>query len=507
MIPAKVMIVEDERIIALDLKNQLKNLGYEVVAVVANGEDALAQAAATSPHLALMDVHLEGDLDGIETAQALLERHGTPSVLLTAYTDDDKVRRAGKGLTYGYLVKPWDPRELHATIQVTLARATAYRRVRESEDRFQSMSRMTSDYYWETDAGHRFTEAVYGFGHRPGVAGLMQIGKARWEIPSVTPDQAGWDSLRRTMDSHLPFRNFELSRIGDGTEERFFEVAGEPMFDDHGAFHGYRGVGREITERKLAERRLLNAQDHIERLNAELESRIAERTRDLGVAMTDLESFAYTVAHDLRAPLRALSGFCGILIEDHGGSLEAEPQRLLGVIDANARRMAALIDGLLEFSRLGRRSVTRSTVDMEAMARDVLTEMRLAGRYGAHEVQISPMPPCEADPLLMRAVWTNLIDNAAKYSSKAASPRISLGYDAATGAYFVADNGVGFDMQYSNKLFTVFSRLHTEAEFPGTGAGLAIVQRILQRHGGKAWAESAPGSGATFRFTPRASSG
>ena len=240
----------------------------------------------------------------------------------------------------------------------------------------------------------------------------------------------------------------------------------------------FTGIIRDITERK-------RIQEALQRTNAEL------------------ESFSYSVSHDLRAPLRAIHGFARILLEDHQAQLDPEARRLLGVIDQNTRRMGDLIDDLLAFSRLGRQELTTARVDMRELARGVADEMRSVEPERKLEIQIDPLPIAQGDRALLRQVFSNLLQNAAKFTRGKEPSHIEVGSrpDGNQNVYFVKDNGAGFDARYSDKLFGVFQRLHHADEFEGTGVGLAIVKRIVQRHGGKVWAEGKVGEGATFFFT------
>lgn len=241
---------------------------------------------------------------------------------------------------------------------------------------------------------------------------------------------------------------------------------------------------------------------HNERIHATLERDIADRQaaeRALEVTNRELEAFSYTISHDLRAPLRHIDGYARMLREDAEGQLDEEMLRYIAAIGDGARHMGTLIDDLLAFSRLGRKSIECARVDMNDLARRALADA--GGARSPAEVDIAPLPDAWADPVLLRQVWVNLLSNALKYSApRGSDARIAVTGEREDGRvrYIVRDNGVGFDMQYADKLFSVFHRLHNQEQFEGTGVGLAIVQRILARHGGQVWAEAAPDQGATF---------
>jgi len=249
---------------------------------------------------------------------------------------------------------------------------------------------------------------------------------------------------------------------------------------------------RETGRRHAAERALLDA-------NAALRLRAGQ----LESSNKELESFSYSISHDLRVPLRAVTGYARMLEEDYAAQLDDEGRRLLGVIGDNGRRMGELIDDLLAFSRLGRKEIAAATVDMAALAAGVVDELRGDDpAYARARVEIGTLPPAWGDRMLLRQVWMNLVSNAFKYSAHAAQPEVRIDGAAVEGGteYAVTDNGAGFDMRYYDKLFGVFQRLHGADEFSGTGVGLAIVQRIVVRHGGRVWARGEPGHGAEFRF-------
>jgi PAS domain S-box-containing protein len=259
---------------------------------------------------------------------------------------------------------------------------------------------------------------------------------------------------------------------------------------------------RDITERKRAEQALADSKRQIEELNIDLERRVEERTAALSAAYREMESFSYTVSHDLRAPLRAISGFSHVLIEDFHGEIPAEAQRLLARVAQNAERMGTLIDGLLEFGRLSRQSLRLQRLNPADVVREVVEEHAHAREGREVEIRIGDMPECRADRVLLKQVYANLISNALKFTRLRKKARIEVGaITMGLGpVYYVRDNGTGFDMQYSKKLFHMFERLHSPAEFEGNGVGLALVRRIIERHGGETWADSALDRGATFFF-------
>ncbi len=309
----------------------------------------------------------------------------------------------------------------------------------------------------------------------------------------------------------LPRDEWPLARILRGEKLRSVEVRIRRIQGDWQRVFSYGGTlvrdadGQPlmavVTFSDITERR--RAADVIDQLNTDLERRVVERTAQLQTANRELEAFCYSVSHDLRAPLRSLDGFSQALLEDYSDKLDAQGQNYLGRIRAGSQRMGQLIDDLLNLSRISRSEMSRELVDLSKMAHEVADELRAAEPQRDAEFVVADGLIARTDPRLLRIVLTNLFGNAWKFTAKQPHARIEFG---STGEnvgkeYFMQDNGAGFDQAYSSKLFGVFQRLHAASDFPGTGIGLATVQRIIQRQGGRVWAEGKVGQGATFHFT------
>jgi light-regulated signal transduction histidine kinase (bacteriophytochrome) len=300
-------------------------------------------------------------------------------------------------------------------------------------------------------------------------------------------------SLNQTVKSGLQKqRQFRIIR-GSDHAIRTIQASDAAIAGADGKTKQVVGINLDITETNL---RL----EEIRNLNASLKIRAAE----LESSVKELDSFSYSVSHDLRAPLRAIDGFSKILEEDYAAILDVEGRRVIGVIRSEAQRMGRLIDDLLTFSRLGRQRVESVAIDMNAMARRVFDELVAMEPGRTIHLNLHPIPPAFGTEAMIRQLWINIIGNAVKFTGKRNVAEIEIGFttgESGEHVYFVKDNGAGFDMRYVDKLFGVFQRLHTSEEFPGTGVGLALVMRIINRHGGRVWAEGEMNKGATFHFT------
>lgn len=334
----------------------------------------------------------------------------------------------------------------------------------------------------------------------------LRLGASRFIIKPVDPDQF-LATLREVIDDYQSGRlyspsapaepeevllksyNWRLVRKLDRKVAQLEQVTQQLQA-------ALKEKSREVVEREKAE-------EEVRRLNTELEERVHQRTGELAAANEDLQTFAYAVSHDLRAPLRAILSYSEIVAAGSRDKLNERDRSFLDKVQFEARRMGQLIDALLQLSRAMRGELRREPVNLSQLALEIEAELRREQPNRPAEVRVAPGLVAQGDPVLLRSVLRNLLGNAWKFTARSAQARIEFGQEKQgdKSAYFVSDDGVGFDMKVAGKLFLPFHRLHDPSEFPGTGIGLATVQQIIRRHGGKVWARSAAGKGATFYFT------
>jgi PAS domain S-box-containing protein len=370
--------------------------------------------------------------------------------------------------------------------------------LRSNEERLALALEINQTAAWDfditTNEVHRSVEHDRIFGYEA----LQPVWTFEHFIAHVAPDER--DRIRRrferTLTSPVDAWSFDCRIQRCDHELRWIAVRGRSRRDEDGAIRTLSGVVQDVTDRKQIE-------EEITRLNTDLEGRVEQRTQELEAANRELEAFSYSVSHDLRAPLRTVDGFSQAVLEDFGEELPAEGQRYLRIIRDGAQRMGRLIDDLLSFSRLSRQPLNARPIDMRELACDSWQEINAHQECAGAEVVIETLPLSAGDPALLRQVWLNLLSNALKYSRGRKPPRVYVGSRRENGhdIFYVRDNGTGFDMQYAHKLFGVFQRLHRSEDFEGTGVGLAVVQRIIHRHGGQIWADAVIDKGATFFFT------
>jgi PAS domain S-box-containing protein len=391
--------------------------------------------------------------------------------------------------------------KLSGTVQDITERKHAEEELRRSEKRYRGIFENVQDVYYETTVEGTILEVspsieVVSKGQYPRDD---LIGKSMWDFYA---DSGERQALIKMLLEHGKVTDFEVMLKNRDGSQIPCSISSLVLFDDKGRPEKIIGSMRDIARRKQAE-------DELHKLNAELEQRVSERTTQLEAANKDLESFVSSISHDLRAPLRAIDGFSSILLEDYAGKLDDEGKQLLNNLRANTLRMNRLISDLLVLSRSMNTDIQITRIDMTALAQLVYGEVASPEVKERFEFSLSPLPASQGDLGLLQQVWTNLLTNAIKFTVPKDVRRIEVGgyTENDRNVYFVKDSGVGFNPKYTHKLFRIFQRLHSFDEFEGTGIGLAIVHRIVDRHNGQVWAEGKVGEGAVFYFSLPVESG
>lgn len=518
----QVLLVEDNPADARLVRVMLAEDGHDSLTgrfelrVVGRVSEALAALAEHPGHVILLDLSLP-DASGLEALYQLrAAAPHLPIVVMSGLANEDVAVQAVQQGAQDYLVKGMVESPLLArAIRYALERKKAEETLRESETRYRELFESNPQPMWvydlETLAFLAVNEAAvrhYGYARDEFLRMTIQDIRPPEDVPLLLQNVR---AASEVYDKSGPWRH----RKKDGAVI-YVEVASHRLAFD--ARPARLVLANDITERQRAE-------DEIRKLNADLERRVAERTAELEAANRELESFSYSVSHDLRAPVRHMAAFAQILLEDYADRLDEAGHSHLSRIQVVTERMNQIIEGLLDLARFSRGALRRGQVDLSALAEKCAADLQQPAPERSVEFVISPNVVTVGDARLLEAALQNLLGNAWKYTAKQPNARIEFGmlphpaFPAPGGtlapaaqrgvpgegdeapAYFVRDNGAGFDPEYAEKLFVPFQRLHTAAEFPGLGIGLATVQRIIHRHGGRIWAESEPGKGAAFYFT------
>ncbi len=523
-----VLVIDDSRTARDAVRRALERGGYDVIEA-ATGEEGLRLAASERPDAVIVDSVLPG-IDGSTVIRSLRLDAATrtiPCVLLTGETDRGAEPRALDAGADAFLRKGDDEELLLARLSATLRRA-------EGSAGRESPSLLGPRKILAIDDSTTYLQALAAALHGEGYdVVLARSGEEALELLAVQsvdcilldllmPGMGGHETCRRIKSAPI-VRDVPLvilTAVDDRAAMLDSLAAGA---DDYIAKSSEFDVLRARVRAQIRRKQFEDENRHIreELLRAELEAAEARAARELAEARRvlveelewknaelqfkneELESFSYSVSHDLRAPLRSIDGFSQVFLEDYGDSLDDRGRDYLMRVRAAAHRMGQLIDDLLQLSRVGRAELRRERVDLSAVARQSMAELQRADADRTVELVLADRVTAVGDPHLLRIVLDNLLGNAWKFTSKSAAPRIEFGVteDHGLPSYYVRDNGAGFDPAYAERLFKPFQRLHSTAEFPGTGIGLAIIQRIVSRHGGRCRAEGATDAGATFWFT------
>ena len=453
-----------------------------------NGNEALKIALNKEIDLIILDVHMP-EMDGFEVAQILKSSKRTKEIpIIFASAEKTEHQFMLKGFEEGavdYLYKPLNKELTEAKVSVLLELHLQKKKLLENNlalEKYALLINNSADLICIINAGSLIIEEI-------NQAVRAMLGYSAEEVK-------GTSLLLYLAEEHSPELNLLCEQNPDTAsfETMVYDKEGNRKWLHWNIVCKERlwfANARDITNQKKADQK-------IKQLNADLNQNLDQ----LKETNKELESFSYSVSHDLRAPLRAINGYANIIREDYKDNLDDELMRLLQVIQNNAKKMGVLIDDLLAFSKLGRKEVVKTSITTVPMVKQIISELN-GGVKDKVNFKFGQLLPLEGDYTLLYQVFVNLISNAVKYSSKKESPQVEIGsYPSDNNiTYYVKDNGTGFNMEYAHKLFGVFQRLHTDAEFEGTGVGLAIVQRVIAKHGGKVWAEGETGKGATFYFS------
>lgn len=482
-----ILIVDDKINNIYALEQMLGHPGRNLISVT-NGNEALKIALNQEIDLILLDVQMPG-MDGFEVAQILKSNKRTSETPIIFVTAELKEHRfVMKGFEEGaidYLYKPLNPDITEAKVSVLLQLHRQQRELMEKNQALENYALLinnSADIICIINAAtfvfEEVNDAVYSL---LGFTVQEMKGSSLFDYLS----EEGQAKVKELAGEYLASLSFELLMFTKNGEHRYFSWN---IVRKHDLWFAN---GRDITPQKKAD-------FEIKQLNINLERNIAQ----LQLTNKELESFSYSVSHDLRAPLRSINGYAQMIQDDHAQSFNDEAKRMFNVIRKNAKKMGMLIDDLLAFSRMGRKEITRVPIDFNKLVEPIVTDLKQTAPDNTN-VTVHALPEIQGDPALLSQVYMNLISNAIKYSAKKAHPAIEIGAEEKEDefVFYVKDNGAGFDMQYAHKLFGVFQRLHSNDEFEGTGVGLAIVQRIVVKHGGKVWAEGKVNEGAAFYFS------
>ena len=502
MCKATILIVEDEAIVAEDLRHKLARLGYEVCGATERGEDALALARARRPDLVLMDICLQGRLDGVQTAQILRRECEVPVIYLTAHSDPATLQRAKLTEPFGYILKPFEEPDLETHIQVALYKHRADQEVRRQREWLQVTLQSIGDAVITSDAagkvislnpvaeeltGWNMAEAV----NRPIIEVLHIINEKSRQLAPNPVERVLTQGKVVGLANHTAL----ISR--DGTE-RAIEDSAAPIKDAQGRVLGVVMVFRDATDKRRAEEALSRSKEELERL-------VAERTANLQELVAEMEHFSYTIAHDMRAPLRAMKAFGDIVVNELCANCpQQEPRDFLKRIMTSADRMDALIRDALNYSKAARQELPRSPVDTGRLLRGILDSYPDLQPFKAQIRLEGQLPVVMGNEGGLTQCFSNLLGNAVKFVQPGQAPAVRIWSEPRSGwaRIWVEDQGIGIPATMLPRVFDMFSRGHNSYE--GTGIGLALVRKVMRRLGGQVGVESEEGKGSRFWLDLRA---
>jgi PAS domain S-box-containing protein len=500
----RVLVVEDEIVVSEDLQQRLRKLGFEVTGAADSAAEAIELATVMQPDVALMDIMLHGRPEGIEAAEHLRSKLDIPVIYLTAHSDPATLQNAKRTDPAGYIIKPFNDTQLRVALELAPVRHEMERKTRQVAHWMSATLTSIGDAVIATNTRAEVMLLNAAAEKLTGWTQQEAAGKPCSEVLRLINKSTGQaledpatGALRQGLVIRLDPGTVLVSRRG---EERCVDDSASPITDRDGRVLGAVVVLVDASDRAAEQTRAQALSRQVSELLAEKEKREA--------FSTELEAFAIAVSHDLRRPLVTIAGFTDLLAEKHRERLPATGQIFLDQVRTSALEMRRMVEDYLKFLKSNHEQTTQpAQVDIGQLAQDIFNDLSRRPGQKTSRFVCATLPQAWADEAMLRQMLTNLLANALKYSSRKGLPTVEVGAlpgeEAPT--FFVRDNGVGLDLTKAGKLFEPFQRFHDAAEFAGTGVGLAIARRIVERHGGRLWAQSQPGSGATFFFTLPAS--
>lgn len=526
MTPATILVVEDEYLVALSMQRKLESMGYSVPDTVATGEEAIRQTEQLQPDLVLMDIMLAGQLDGIAAADTIRQRYNIPIIYLTAYSDDDTLRRAKITEPFGYLLKPFAGKELQTAIEMALYKHSMERQLRQKEQWLSAVLNSISEAVITTDNQAQVTFMNPVAEHLTGWSQAEALQQPLAEVLAVVDEATNEPTatfLAQTMVTREALTIDNALLTGRDGQQRPIEESIAPVLDENGRTVGLVLVFRDVTQRRLAEAEVQHYQENLEALvaertaalkdlNSQLHQEIAERelaqeimayqAQRLLQSNGELEQFAYIASHDLREPLRKIKSYTELLAKRYQGELDEKADKYIYYIVDGATRMQQLIADLLTYSRVGRAELSSTPTDLTAVLQKTIHDLEVAIHESQATVTWDTLPTLAVDQAQLSRLFQNLIGNALKFNAEQ-PPRIHISAEQKENHWLfsVADNGIGIEPRFMERIFLIFQRLHAQGEYPGTGIGLAICKKVVENHNGRIWLTSTPGQGTTFYFT------
>jgi signal transduction histidine kinase/CheY-like chemotaxis protein len=482
----RILVVEDERIVARDLQIRLNGMGYEVTEVASSKAEALQAAGRKRPEVVLMDIRLNGVAEGIAAARELKEDFNLPVIYLTGHSDSTTLSEAAATEPFGYILKPFENRELVAAIETAVYKHRAEMRLREVNNRLElaQQAGRVGVFDWNGETGEFHVTPELEKLHRAAPGSLRDLDDLWSRGAAEDERRVMQERLEEWVHSEREEASWEHRIPLDSGTAIWVQVRAKAYRDAHGRLRRIIGTEVDITGRKEMEEALLRKERELEHSNA------------------DLQAYAYTIAHDLQEPVRTL--ICGVELIERGlaEQIKGADERLLFYVKSSAERLRNMIAGLLEYSRVGQEDEAVAQADCNEVILAVTQLLKTLMEETGARVEVGALPVVAISDHRATQLFQNLIGNALKFRRKEVAPRVTISAEpaAACWRFVVADNGVGFDMAYRERIFGVFKRLQSR-EVEGTGIGLSVCRRIVERAGGKIHAESVVGEGSKFVFT------